>query len=300
MDRLQTIQIFVRVAQAGSFTRAAGALQLPRSTVSAAVQALEARLRTRLINRTTRKMHLTPDGASYLDWCQRMLAEIDETEQQFRLGQSQVKGKLRVDVPGRIARRVIAPALPEFFARYPEIELVLGATDRPVDLVHEGVDCAIRVGAVPDAYLVARPIGPLRLGSFASPAYLAEHGVPHAVADLARHVAIGYASPGSGRVAPWEYTEDGHGRTLPMRSVVTVNCVETYIACCVAGLGLIQIPAYDAREHVARGELVEVLPHIAPAPLPLSAIYPERRYTSRRVAAFIDWAGELYRQRMAD
>ncbi len=239
-------------------------------------------------------MHLTADGALYLDWCQRLLTDFEETELQFRQGESRPRGKLRVNVPGRVARLVIAPALPEFFERYPDIELELGVTDRPIDLIHEGVDCVIRVGALRDSFMVARPIGLLRQGNFASPAYLAKYGTPTTVADLERHVAVNYASPASGRVVDWEYVEGGQRQTVPMRIAVTVNCADTYIACCLAGLGLIQIPAYDAKQHVTLGELVEVLPQATAVPLPMSAVYPERRYASRRVTVFVDWVQELY------
>lgn len=297
MDRLQTMEIFVRVAEAGSFSRAAEQSHLPRSTVSAAVQALEARLRTRLINRTTRKMQLTPDGQEYLEWCQRLLADIQETEQRLSLQESRPRGRLRVDVPGRIAHHVIAPALPQFLARYPQIELELGASDRAVDLMSEGIDCAIRVGAVRDDSLVARPLALLRQGTFASPDYLARHGTPHTLDDLQQHQVVHY---GGGRTPTFDYHHDGEEIGLPMHARVTVDCAQSYIACCLAGLGLIQIPAYDAREHVLRGELIEVLPNFTPAPLPMSALYPQRRYNARRVVAFIDWMRELTDSVMAD
>lgn len=299
MDRLQTLEIFVRVAEAGSFTRAAGLLQLPRSTVSAAVQALESRMRTRLIHRTTRKMQLTADGSDYLAWCQRLLADIAETEQRFRSGEKQPRGLLRVSLPGRIARLLIVPALPDFLANYPEIEIDISVTDRSVDLVGESIDCAIRVGPVREPQLVSRPIGMLRQGNFASPAYLAQYGTPLTVDDLVGHLAVNYASPGSGGVLEWEYQVDGRRQTLSMPGRVTVNCAESYIAACVAGLGLIQIPAYDAAGHVARGELVEVLPAATPPPLPMAAVLPARHYTSLRVCVFVDWMRAIHAQSMA-
>lgn len=294
MDRLETIRIFVRVAEAGSFTKAADGMQLPRSTVSAAIQQLEARLRTRLINRNTRSMRLTADGVAYLEWCQGWLSDIDQTELRFRQGESHPRGILRIDVPGRIARLVIAPALPRFFERYPEIELEMGVTDRPIDLVHEGVDCAIRVGNLHDAHLIARRIGLLQQGNYASPTYLIKYGMPTTVADLAHHVAVNYASPTSGRISDWTYTQLGQRYAVAVRSLVTVNCAESYIACGLAGLGLIQIPTYDARRHVDCGELIEVLPDARAPEMPISAIYPARRHTSQRVTAFVEWMQGLY------
>lgn len=298
MDRLQTLEIFVRVAEAGSFTRAADLLQLPRSTVSAAVQTLENRMRTRLIHRTTRKMQLTADGSAYLAWCQRLLADIAETEQRFRSGEYHPRGLLRVSVPGRIARLLVVPALPAFLARYPDIEMEIGVTDRPVDLIDESIDCAIRVGTVREPQLVTRPIGMLRQANFASPGYLAKYGTPRSVGDLGEHLAVNYEPPGTGQVLEWEYLEGGVRRTLSMRSKLTVNCAESYIAACLAGLGLIQIPAYDAAGHVAAGELVEVLPDATAAPLPMAAVLPARHYTSLRVSVFVDWMRDIHAQSM--
>ncbi len=298
MDRLQTIEIFIRVAQTLSFSRAAEQLQLPRSTVSAAVQALESHLQTRLLHRTTRKIQLTADGEFYVDWGQRLLADIDDTEQRLRHGSVKPGGKLRISVPGRIARQIIAPRLPEFFQQYPDIELEISSTDRPVDLIHEGIDCAIRVGDMHDDTLIARPLGALVQGSYASPAYLAQYGTPETIADLEQHLAVNYLSPVSGRLLALEFQHDGRCQSARLRSRVAVNCVESYIACCCAGLGLIQMPKYDALELVRQGQLIEVLTAYAPPPMSIAAVYPDRRYLSRRVRVFIDWVQQLCQQVM--
>ena len=192
-------------------------------------------------------------------------------------------------MPSRIARRLIAPALPDFFALHPAIELELGSSDRAVDLVLEGIDCALRVGPLANSSLVARPLGHFTLINCASSAYLERHGTPRTPADLPEHVAVNYASPTSGRAAPWEWLRDGETSTLRMRSQVAANNAETYIACALAGLGLIQIPAYDVREHLASGELVEVLPDARAEPLPVQLVYPHRRNLSRRMQAFVGW-----------
>lgn len=294
MDRLQAIEVFVRVVDAGSFTRAAGSLHLPRSSVSTIVQRLEAHLGVRLLQRTTRRMQLTDEGTAYHAWCQRVLADLAEGESLFRVAGRGPRGRLRVDVPSRIARRTIAPALPAFFAACPEIGLELRSSDRAVDLVEEGVDFAIRVGELRDSRLAARRLGTLRMANLASPAYLERHGTPAMPADLDGHFAVAYASPSNGRIDEWECVEDGRVVTRPMRAMVTVNNAETYIACCLAGLGLIQIPAYDAREHLREGSLVEVLAPWPAAPMPLSALYPHRRHLSPRVTAFLDWLVPLF------
>lgn len=293
MDRIDALRAFVRVVDCESFTRAAETLRMPRSSVSTAIQGLEARLGTALLQRTTRRVALTPDGAAFHERCLRLLADYEEAETLFR-GGSPAQGRLRVSVPGRIGRLILAPAVPDFFARYPDLELDFGIEDRPVDLVEGGFDCAVRVGGVGDESLVARPIGDLVLVNCASPAYLARHGTPRDAADLPRHMAIGYASPSSGRVAEWEYVEAGGARRIALPRQVTVNSAETYIACCLAGLGLIQVPAYDVRPHLERGELVEVMPDMRAEPMPLAFVYPHRSRLSRRLRVFMDWAGGVF------
>lgn len=240
MDRLDSMRVFLRVAETGSFTKAADLLDMPRATVSAAVQQLEAQLGSRLLHRTTRQVQLTHDGSVVLERCRHLLEDMEELESLFRDG-SRASGRLKVDVPSRVARLLIAPALPEFFRQHPDIELELGSSDRSVDLVQEGVDCVLRVGQLGNSSLVARRLGEMQLINCASPAYLEEHGEPRTPADLDRHWAVNYASPSSGRVLPWEYREDGRTLTRALRSRVTVNNAESYIACCLSGLGLIQI-----------------------------------------------------------
>ena len=272
LDRIDLFGIFVQVVEAASFTRAADRLGLPRSSVSAAIRELEERMGVRLLNRTTRHVSATPDGAAFHERCVRLLAEVEETEGFFRSTDARPAGRLTVDVPGRIGRLILIPALPDFLARYPGIELTLGVTDRAVKLIEEQVDCAIRVGPLDDSTLIARRIGALELINCASPGYLARHGLPASVADLDRHRAVLYASPTTGRVEEWEWTERGAIRTRSVPGDIAVNGAEAYIACALAGLGLIQIPAYDVRDHLARGELVEILPDHRPAPLPMTRL----------------------------
>ncbi|MFO1071769.1 MAG: LysR family transcriptional regulator [Geminicoccaceae bacterium] len=299
MDRIDLFRIFARVVECASFTRAADGLGLPRSTVSAAVQALEHGLGTRLLHRTTRKVAPTQDGLAFYERCLRVVADVEEAFELFREAPAQAAGRLKVEVPGRIGRLILAPALPAFLDRHPGIELDLGVGDRAVDLVEDGVDCALRVGPLEDSLLIARPIGELPLVNVASPAYLARHGVPGAPEALDGHWAVNYASPSTGRIEPWEWLEAGGLRTRALRSRVTVNSAEALIACCLAGLGLIQIPAYDVRRHLAAGEMVEVMPDRRAAPLPMTLLYPHRRHLSRRLRLFADWLEELLRRELA-
>ncbi len=297
MDRIDRLRIFVHVVECKSFTKAAAALRMPRSSVSTAVRELEARVGVRLLHRTTRRVAPTSDGSEFYERCIRVLADFDETDQLFRQTIGQPQGRLRINVPGRIGRLIIAPALPGFFASYPDIEVELGATDRAVDLVREGVDCVIRVGPLQDSSLIARKIGDLALCNCASPVYLKAHGTPRTIDDLNSHLAVNYVSSVSGRVEGWEYIEQGDVRTLPMRSRVTVDNAEAYIACCLAGLGLIQVPVYDVRDHLAAGELVEILPAFSAAPMPIAIVYPHRRHLSRRLQVFIEWVTALLQAR---
>ncbi|OBZ92066.1 LysR family transcriptional regulator [Pararhizobium polonicum] len=296
MDRIDLFRTFTRVVECASFTRAADTLGLPRSSVSAAVIELEARVGARLLHRTTRKVSPTQDGTAFYERCLRLIADVEETEGLFRQTSVGSTGKLRIDVPGRIGRLIIAPALPEFLDRHPQLDIELRVTDRAVNLVEESVDCVLRVGPLGDSGLIARKIGDLPLINVASRGYLDQHGTPVTPEDLAMHLAVNYASPSTGRIEDWEWIEDGEVRMLSTRARVTVNSAEAYIACCLAGLGLIQIPAYDVKRHLDAGELVEVMPNRRAAPMPMSLLYPHRQHLSRRLQVFADWLEQILKR----
>lgn len=300
MDRIDLFRIFTRVVECASFTRAADTLGVPRSSVSAAVQELEGRVGARLLHRTTRRVSPTQDGAAFYERCQRVIADVEETENLFRQTAAQPSGRLRIDVPGRIGRLIIAPALPAFLDLYPQIDFDLGVTDRAVNLVEDSVDCVLRVGPLSDSGLIARPIGKLEMINVASPAYLKRSGTPHSPDDLGDHWAVNYASPSSGRVEDWEWLENNTLRTLPMRGRVTVNSAEAYIACCLAGLGLIQIPAYDVRRHLDAGDLVDILPRHRAQSMPVTLLYPHRQHLSRRLQVFADWLEKLLKRHLLE
>ncbi len=295
MDRIDLFRIFARVVECSSFTRAADTLGVPRSSVSAAVQELEGRVGARLLHRTTRVVSPTQDGSAFYERCLRLIADVEEAENIFRQSAAP-SGRLRIDVPGRIGRLIIAPALPTFLDAYPEIDIDLGVTDRAVNLVEESVDCVLRVGPLADSGMIARSIGDLPLINVASPAYLERHGVPQLPDDLHDHLVVNYASPSSGRVEAWEWVEGGVLRSMQMRGRIAVNSAEAYIACCLAGLGLIQIPAYDVRRHLKAGELVEVMPSDRAEPMPMTLLYPHRQHLSRRLHVFADWLESLLKR----
>lgn len=298
MDRIDLFRVFCRVVECASFTRAADQLGLPRSSVSLAVQELEARLGVRLLNRTTRKVAATQDGLLFYDRSRALIGQVEEAEALFRPGERDLAGPIHVDMPGRIGRLIVAPALPEFLDRYPGVDVILGATDRTSDLVEDALDCVLRVGPLADSSLVARPLGDIAFINVASPAYLERHGRPRTPADLDRHAMVLFASPTTGRVEPFEWCEGAAVHTRRMRGRVTVNNAEAQIAACLAGLGLIQIPAFDVRDAVRQGHLVEVLPDCPAAPMPANLLFPRRRDRSRRVLAFADWLETLLRPRI--
>lgn len=297
MDRVDLFRIFTRVVECSSFTRAADTLGVPRSSVSAAVQELEGRVGARLLHRTTRVVSPTQDGEAFYERCLRLIADVEEAENIFRQSATP-SGRLRIDVPGRIGRLIVIPALSSFLDIYPEIEIDIGVTDRAVNLVEESIDCVLRVGPLADSGLIARPIGELVLINVASPVYLERYGVPEVPNDLHAHLAVNYASPSSGRVEDWEWVEGGGLKARPMRCRVTVNSAEAYIAACLAGFGLIQIPAYDVWRHIEAGELVEVMPHYRAAPMPMTLLYPHRQHLSRRLQVFADWLEALLKRKL--
>ncbi len=264
--------------------------------MSAAVQQLESAVGTRLLHRTTRQVRLTADGAQLLERVRALLGDADDIEQLFQTRQRQVAGRLVVDVPSRIARRLIAPALPALLRKYPKLQLTLGSTDRAIDLVQEGVDCAVRVGSLSESRIVARPLGRLALINCASPAYLHERGMPKYPSELqAGHWAVGYASASSGREVPWEYRQGDRNVEMSVPARVTANNAESYIACCRAGLGLIQIPRFDVQYLLDSGELIEVMPAYRAESMEISLLYSHRRQRSRRLTVFVEWFEGLIR-----
>lgn len=293
MDRFDEMAMFARVAETSSFTKAATSLRVSRATVSVAIQQLEQRLGVRLLHRTTRRVSLTHEGERYQAFVRDVLSKLEAAEQLFQSGRPEIVGKLSLDVPTRIARRIIIPALPELLARHPGLELHLGASDRTVNLVETGVDAVIRVGHLEDRSLVARQLGVLLQVNCASPDYIARHGEPMALEDLDRHLVVTYG-PRPGRAAGWQYVTGGQTRTRPVRSVVTVDNAEAYIASGLAGLGLIQVPAYDVRHLLESGALVSVMARYVAPSLPVALAYPTRRLLPARLRAFASWLTALF------
>lgn len=299
MDRLERMEVFVRVAELASFTQAAASLGMPKASVSEAVKQLEGWLGTRLLNRTTRRVHLTQDGEVFYERCRGLLADVEEATTLFHREERLLTGRVRVDMPTGSACRLVLPYLLDFQQRYPGIELELSTTDRRVDLVREGFDCVFRVGTLTDSSLIARPLGRLAVVNCASPAYLARYGTPETLEDLAQHKLVHYGQT-LGRAEPgWEYWDGRACRDIPMSAALTVNSTETYLYACLSGLGMIQVPFIGVKDYLARGELVQVMPSFPAEPMDISLLYPHRRAMARRVRVFMDWLTELMVEHLA-
>ncbi|EHP44646.1 LysR family transcriptional regulator [Cupriavidus basilensis OR16] len=294
IDRFKSMEVFVRVVELASFSRAATALHLPKGRVTTIIQDLETHLGVRLLHRTTRRLSLTDDGMLYHQRAVAMLQEMNELE--AALGHAVVTpaGRLRVDVPAAIGRHAIAPALPDFFRRYPQVVLELGSSDRPVDLIAEGVDCVIRGGLVHDESLVARQLGSMAVVTCAAPDYLQRHGTPATLADLEQHHFVNFFSAKTGRVFPFDFRRADEAHEISRPHWVAANDADTYTAAAVAGMGLMQSPDNRVlREHLASGRLVPVLPDWNAGTLPIVALYPRNRHLTAKVRAFIEWAAAL-------
>lgn len=289
MDKIHAMQLFIRVAEVESFSRAADSLGLPKGSVSRQIQALENHLGTRLLHRTTRRVQLTQDGMVYLERAKDLLSNLDELDGLFQQDPTSISGRLRVDMPVTMARNLLIPRLPAFLQQYPGIELELSSSDRLVDVVREGFDCVVRVGTLKDSGLIARPLGKLSIINCASPDYLSRFGYPETLDDLADHAVIHYAVNLGSRPSGFEVFSDNGIRWIKTGGVLTVNSTETYQAACLAGLGIIQAPRTGVREALRSGKLVEVLPQYRAEPMPVSLLYPHRRNLSRRVHLFMEW-----------
>jgi DNA-binding transcriptional LysR family regulator len=261
--------------------------------VSAAVRQLEQQLGTRLLQRTTRRVHMTQEGEAFHARSREVLDEVEALRGMFRGGADVLSGRLRVDMSVALASELVLPHLGEFMARHPQLAIDLGTADRRVDLIREGYDCVLRAGVLTDSTLVARPLGSYRLVNCASPAYLEQYGTPLKLEDLLHHRLVHYDAQLGGSAAAWEWFDGEQTRYAPVGSMLTVNGTASYKAACLAGLGIIQVPHAGLRELIEAGKLVEVLPDYRPAPMPVAFVYPTRRHVPARAVAFMDWVAEL-------
>ncbi|MFS2124121.1 LysR family transcriptional regulator [Pseudomonas sp. Pseusp97] len=300
MDQLQAIRAFARVVEAGNFTRAADSLDMPNATLSKLVQELEAHLGVRLLQRTTRRVTVTPEGQDYYAKATRVLRDLEDIDSTFNIARSRPRGQLRIDVGGSTARDVLVPLLPDFLARYPDIRIDLGVSDRSVDLVSDNVDCVIRGGALDASSLVARGIGQATMVTCASPEYLRHNGIPAYPEELRNgHRLVSYLSPQNGRAVPFRFERDGERSELKLEHRIGVNESNAHLAACVAGLGIVQTFSYAAGAALRDGTLVEILADWRPAPYPFHVVYPHNRYVTHRLRVFIDWLVECFPAKVA-
>ncbi|WP_024681223.1 LysR family transcriptional regulator [Pseudomonas syringae] len=295
MDRFDAMQAFARVVETGSFTKAAGTLHMSKTSVTQLVQQLEARLRVRLLNRTTRKVNVTADGAVYYERVVRLLADMDDAETSLSGAASLPRGRLRVDVPSPLASMLLMPAMPAFHARYPDIQIDMGVSDRIVDLIGENVDCVVRGGEITDQSLMARHVGDLQLGVYAAPGYLQRMGTPAHPLDLenSSHRIVGYLWARTGKALPYAMHRDGEQVRVQGRYALTVDDGNAYIAAGLAGMGILWLPDYMARPYLARGDLVPLFQDWQLDSMPMYVAFPPNRHVSIKVRVFIDWVIEL-------
>jgi DNA-binding transcriptional LysR family regulator len=289
---LDTLRAFVKVAELGSFTRAAQQLGLAKSRISTRVDALERELGSTLLLRTTRAVTLTPDGQRALERARRLVLDAEELGALFDAPRA-LRGRVLLDLPVNLARELVIPRLPELFAAHPELELVLSTTDRRVDVVRDGFDFVLRVGALRDSRLVARRLGALPMATCASPAYLLRYGTPRRPDELAGHRVVHYAAGADAGQPSYDYTVDGRDVSVPLPASLTVNAADAYTTACVAGLGIIQSPRVGLARHIASGELVEILTDYRSAPLPVSLVHGHGAKVPRRVRAVMDFVARL-------
>ena len=295
MDRFDAMQTFARVVEAGSFTKAAHTLHMSRTTATQLVQQLEAHLRVKLLHRTTRTVKVTEDGAAYYERVVRLLADLDDADTSLSSATASPRGRLRVDVPSPVARLILVPALPAFHARFPDIQLDMGVSDRMVDLISDSVDCVLRIGELADSSLMTRRVGELPLGAYASPSYLARAGTPAHPKDLesTHHRSVGFLRARNGKAAPIVVQRDGERIEVQGRYVVAVDDGNAYLAAGLAGMGVVCMPRYMAGASLASGELVPLFEGWHFEVMPMYVVFPATRHVSPKLRAFIDWVVAL-------
>ncbi|MBB3589783.1 DNA-binding transcriptional LysR family regulator [Rhizobium sp. BK529] len=294
MDQLSAMRVFIRVVETGNFTRAADMLAMPKATVTNLIQGLEAHLRTKLLNRTTRRVMVTTDGALYYERAAQIISELEELDGSLSNSQSLPTGRLRVEMAGAFADSILVPALCDFYQRYPDIRIDLGVGDRTVDYLAENVDCALRAGTPADQSLIARRVSEVEMITCAAPLYVEKFGLPQRPEELeTEHYSVNYFRAQNNRTVPFEFRKGNEIIEVNPRYIVSVNDSRTYMTATLAGLGIAQIPIFMAREPLARGELVETLTEWRRESLPLYVVYPPNRHLSNKVRVFVDWLVKL-------
>lgn len=298
MDRFTAMRVFVRIVETGSFTKAADTLYINKTSVTQIIQQLEAQLNVKLLHRTTRKVTVTTDGAIYYERVLQLLADLDDIENSLTNATAVPKGRLRIDVPSPLARMLLIPALNDFYARYPDIQLNMGVSDRIVDLLDENVDCVIRGGEITNQGLVARRLGELKLNVYAAPSYLHKAGIPTHPSELeeSSHYTVGFLWSREGKSFPYTMSRGQERLTVRGRHQLIVDDGNAYLAAGLAGLGILWLPEYMATPHLHSGELVTLFTEWQFQSMPLYLAHSPNRHISARLRVFIDWVAELIEQ----
>jgi LysR family transcriptional regulator, regulator for bpeEF and oprC len=299
MDQLQGMRVFARVAELGSFARAANDMDMSRAMASSYVAQLEKHLGTRLLHRTTRKVTVSPEGAVYLERCQRILAEIQAADDEMRHARARPQGKLRVDVPVAFGRYLLMPALPRFTERYPEMQLEVRFNDRYVDLAAEHIDVALRSGEIKAPDLIARQITTSRLVTCAAPSYIARHGIPRTPADLRNHRTIGFLRTDTSRPAEWKFKHRDGTQKLKLSFALSFNSSEPMVLSAYEGQGIVQTSDLLLGRAIAEGRVVELLKEYSCEGPPFSVVYPRATQHLAKVRVFAEFAAEIMRNYQA-
>lgn len=296
MELLQSMRLFAKLAELGSFTKAAESLDIGRPQVTRYIQELESSLGVRLFQRTTRKVTLTTEGERFYEQVLDILGRISSATSMFDRRGATLGGRLRIGIPTAFAQAQFMDSLKEFTTIFPAINLVLGVTDRTVDLVGEGIDCVLRIGELPDSSLVARPVGMATMVTCAAQKYLDAHGEPKTLQDLATHQGVNFLSGLNNRTLPWQFLVDGKDKNYISQAGISVTESNAYVQCGVAGFGILQAPGIAVDPHLANGSLVEILRPFRPKPRPVTVLYPSRMHLAAQVEVFIDWLQQQFPQ----
>jgi DNA-binding transcriptional LysR family regulator len=294
MDKFNGLLAFVKTADLGSFVAAGRALEISASAVGKSVARLEGNVGVRLLQRSTRRIQLTEEGRLFHERCRRILEDLDDAQAMLSRTREVPRGRLRVSAP-IVGYHFLLPVIPDFLARYPEVELDINFSDRTVDLIDEGVDVAIRSGDLPDSRLVSRPLGFFRLLLCASPAYLAQHGTPSIAHDLQQHATIRFRHPDTGKLLDWPMLQPAVNADTRLRTVLACNNMEAVLGATLRGLGIACMPDFLAREMLADGRLVSVLDEQLSVGGQFKALWPSSRHLSPKVRVFVDHLGKRLR-----
>ncbi|MBZ9792299.1 LysR family transcriptional regulator [Rhizobium sp. 3T7] len=294
MDQLSAMRAFIRVVETGNFTRAADTLAMPKATVTNLIQGLEAHLHTKLLNRTTRRVMVTTDGALYYERAAQIVSELEELDGSLSNSQGLPTGRLRVEMAGAFADWIVVPALCDFYQKYPDIRVDLGVGDRTVDYLAENVDCALRGGTPADQSLIARRVSEVEMLTCAAPLYIERFGIPTRPEELENdHYSVSYFRAQTNRTLPFEFRKDNEDLEINPRYLLSVNDSRTFVNAALNGLGIAQLPRFMIRDALAKGDLVEILPEWSREPFPLYIVYPPNRHLSNKVRVFVDWLVKL-------